>query len=790
MTIKATRNLSFKEAREVYNQSHPKTSYAQKEALRRGEEERRAREARRARLVQKALEAKEASSADSASGKESAMSGRVAGWERRLGGGLAPPAPTRGPGGCLPRPPSDLPAPEPGRPARGAARGQRTAERHAVSRSGSSASDTAVHSGQRWARAAAPPSAESAGAAPPRPPKPSGRHPPRPPQLGHRSTSPNPAAEQEYLVMCKPGADGDQRYMTMNAPEWDPGYLTMNGLESDPGYMAMNGLESDLGYMAMNGLESDLGYMAMNGYEVDPAYSTIDGAAFEEDYIDMSGPEYLAMERQHPPAAPEPSGVCPPVPLRRAADPRPPRLVPTQAVRRAPDQSRLPVRRAAGSEPPPAAPAPPARRPAELQSRLPVRRAAGPQSHEVAPAVPARKPANSQTLSAAPAVPSRSAGVPPRPAGAAAPIRITERPPLAASPARSATAAFGWHADPPSPDAGSERRMKQRSAELSGSPPSLPPSPPPPALSLALAQALQRRQAAGGLSVRGADPLGSSCSLSSIGSSTSLQERTTGGLDRSPNRHSAESEPDRADQRPWYRDVHRGRAERLLHGRTDGCFLVRPTTKPGCVATLSVALAGGCRHLPVRRRADGRLALGQAKEDEASFDSLDGMVEFHRDQPLVVLGVASTRLTRTDLYMTKKISLTESLCGFQIPIKHLDDRTVVISSEPGTVLAPGTRRGVRGEGFPIHRSPFDKGNLYVRFDVDFPENQWAPESVYPKLEPLLPPRPAFTKPSGAHVEDVHLDDFDPSSQSRSSRAEAYDEDEEMHGGPGVQCAHQ
>ncbi|KAF0294796.1 Nucleic-acid-binding protein from mobile element jockey [Amphibalanus amphitrite] len=42
MTIKATRNLSFKEAREVYNQSHPKTSYAQKEALRRGEEERRA----------------------------------------------------------------------------------------------------------------------------------------------------------------------------------------------------------------------------------------------------------------------------------------------------------------------------------------------------------------------------------------------------------------------------------------------------------------------------------------------------------------------------------------------------------------------------------------------------------------------------------------------------------------------------------------------------------------------------------------------------------------------------
>ena len=46
--------------------------------------------------------------------------------------------------------------------------------------------------------------------------------------------------------------------------------------------------------------------------------------------------------------------------------------------------------------------------------------------------------------------------------------------------------------------------------------------------------------------------------------------------------------------------------------------------------------------------------------------------------------------------MTKKISLTESLCGFQIPIKHLDDRTVVITSEPGTVLSPGEKERLLG----------------------------------------------------------------------------------------------
>ena len=73
---------------------------------------------------------------------------------------------------------------------------------------------------------------------------------------------------------------------------------------------------------------------------------------------------------------------------------------------------------------------------------------------------------------------------------------------------------------------------------------------------------------------------------------------------------------------------------------------------------------------------------------------------------------------------------------------------------------------MRGEGFPIYRNPFEKGNLYVRFEVEFPANHWAAEPAYAQLEKLLPPRPAFHRPSGEHVEDVHLEDFDPSSQSR------------------------
>lgn len=42
-----------------------------------------------------------------------------------------------------------------------------------------------------------------------------------------------------------------------------------------------------------------------------------------------------------------------------------------------------------------------------------------------------------------------------------------------------------------------------------------------------------------------------------------------------------------------------------------------------------------------------------------------------------------------NLVMTRNISLTESLCGFQFSIRHLDGRDLVISRTPGHVVATG-----------------------------------------------------------------------------------------------------
>jgi len=147
-----------------------------------------------------------------------------------------------------------------------------------------------------------------------------------------------------------------------------------------------------------------------------------------------------------------------------------------------------------------------------------------------------------------------------------------------------------------------------------------------------------------------------------------------------------------------------------------------------------------------------------------------------------------------DLFMTHEITLTEALCGFTLLLNHLDGRHLVIRSSPGEVIVPGSVKGVKGEGMPLHRNPFEKGFLYMKFTVKFPEKQFASEEKLSKLELLLPPRPPVPSFNleDEMTEEVNLMDYEPSqSSSRQNGAgNAYDEDdEEGHGhGPGVQCA--
>lgn len=74
--------------------------------------------------------------------------------------------------------------------------------------------------------------------------------------------------------------------------------------------------------------------------------------------------------------------------------------------------------------------------------------------------------------------------------------------------------------------------------------------------------------------------------------------------------------------------------------------------------------------------------------------------------------------------MTQKINITESLCGLKLIINQLDGRHLVLNNPIGQIIAPGSSRCILKEGMPIYKNPFEKGNLYIKFDVDFPENNF------------------------------------------------------------------
>ncbi|WWC93982.1 hypothetical protein V866_000820 [Kwoniella sp. B9012] len=72
------------------------------------------------------------------------------------------------------------------------------------------------------------------------------------------------------------------------------------------------------------------------------------------------------------------------------------------------------------------------------------------------------------------------------------------------------------------------------------------------------------------------------------------------------------------------------------------------------------------------------------------------------------------------------IRLSESLLGFsRILFIHLDGRGIHVDSKKGErIIKPGSVYTIKGEGMPI-RGTSRKGDMYVRFDVEFPTTDWA-----------------------------------------------------------------
>ncbi|CAG7787083.1 unnamed protein product [Allacma fusca] len=204
------------------------------------------------------------------------------------------------------------------------------------------------------------------------------------------------------------------------------------------------------------------------------------------------------------------------------------------------------------------------------------------------------------------------------------------------------------------------------------------------------------------------------------------------------------------------------------------------------------------------KSCDGKKILVETKEIEINVDkgmihgmkitlSGQGDTEQPGIQPgdliYVIQQEQHSRFERSgnDLIMNHTLSLTEALCGFQLVVPQLDGRNLVISSPPGYVVPSDSIQVVEDEGMPNFKRPFEKGDLLVKFKVEFPQNHFTDEKTLTRLEALLPPRPAFEKPQGEHVEEADLNDYEP---EQNSATQDSDDDDDSRGGPRVGCAQQ
>jgi DnaJ family protein A protein 2 len=145
------------------------------------------------------------------------------------------------------------------------------------------------------------------------------------------------------------------------------------------------------------------------------------------------------------------------------------------------------------------------------------------------------------------------------------------------------------------------------------------------------------------------------------------------------------------------------------------------------------------------------------------------------------------------LFMDKTINLTEALLGTKFIVEHLDGRKLVVSTNPGEVIVPGSSKEVEGEGMPMHGNPFVKGKLVIKFNVTFPDSLTADQvKALAKALPQKLPTVAVTEDMEEHT----MVDFDEAAAAREyeSNRSAYDSDEEDEGagrgggGQNVQCA--
>lgn len=146
-----------------------------------------------------------------------------------------------------------------------------------------------------------------------------------------------------------------------------------------------------------------------------------------------------------------------------------------------------------------------------------------------------------------------------------------------------------------------------------------------------------------------------------------------------------------------------------------------------------------------------------------------------------------------DLLIKKKITLSQALLGTSFTIKHLDGRILVVDTEDNKIISPNSVKVIEKEGMPNRENYSSPGNLYIHFEIVFPDISQITPQLRNILKKSLPPPDEI---SGLNLDDENvfqctlrdsdLSKFENSKRNQSQRRrEEYEQDND--GGSQMGC---
>lgn len=112
--------------------------------------------------------------------------------------------------------------------------------------------------------------------------------------------------------------------------------------------------------------------------------------------------------------------------------------------------------------------------------------------------------------------------------------------------------------------------------------------------------------------------------------------------------------------------------------------------------------------------------------------------------------------SHNNLLFTQTITLSESFLGTTFVITHLDGRKLIISTPKGQFITPNSIKIINNEGMPTKENVFQKGDLFIKFVVEYPISNNLADSF---IQELLKCSPLPKRLEGINMNDELVHEY-------------------------------